>query len=122
MVETGRVQLAEGERIRIGKVDDRRIVEIVRLTEPDHRVLVDHVQTAVGKRMSVQLSERRKHAREGCHFSIEIDERHLLDAVVLQDLSQRQAIAAPQNEDAARLHSGRHRRMHESLVVAIFVG
>jgi hypothetical protein len=75
----------------------------------------------IGERAVIQLRElgvRREQAR---HLRIEIDQRHVLDPRVLQDLAHRQAVAPAEHEHTPRLGLCREPRVHERLVVAVLV-
>ena len=52
---------------------------------------------------------------------VELDQRDALDARVLEHLAHRHAVAAAEDEDAARRAVRRQRRMDERLVIAVLV-
>ena len=52
---------------------------------------------------------------------IELDQRHPLDARVLEDLADRHAVAAADHEHAARLSRRRQSRVDQRLVITVFV-
>src|SRR2546427_3114202 len=89
-IETCRIELAESECVRVGKIDDRRVEESVLILEPNHRVFVDHANPRIAERMLVQFSKRRKSIGKAGHRRIEIDQRNFIDRGIAQNLSERQ--------------------------------
>ena len=60
--------------------------------------------------------------RSQTHRGIEIDQRDRLDRGVGEDLTQREAVAAAEDQHAfGRPVRSHHRRVHERLVVAVLV-
>ena len=102
-VEGGGVQLAEREIGGIGKVDDDEVEMIAAVLQPLQGVGIDHrdpfgdfsappLSATSGGALAKQLGHRR----------VEIDQRHRLDLRILEDLAQRQPVAAAQHQHALR--------------------
>ena len=122
LVEARGVELAEREVGRVGEVDDDRVEDLVVLLEPGEGVGVDD-RAPCGERSASPFRPRSS----GCgreqlrHVRVELDQRDLLDARVLEHLAHRHAVAAAEHEHAPRRAVRGQRRVHQRLVVAVLV-
>ena len=71
--------------------------------------------------MLVERNQRHRMREQVRHARVQIDQGDVLDLRVLQDLPQRQAITAAQNQHAPRAAHGFQRGQHQRLVIAVFV-
>ncbi len=120
-VEALRVELPDGEAVRVGEVDEDEIEEARLRLEPLHRVVVDDRDLRREEGAAVQLDEERVLPREARHEGVEVDEDDLLDRGVPEHLADGEAVPAAEDRDAPGARDDRERGVDERLVVAVLV-
>ena len=73
------------------------------------------------QRVAVQAAQQRHGREQPRHARIELDQRHPLDARVLEDLADRHAVAAAEHQHPSRPAGRGERRVNQGLVVAVLV-
>ena len=93
-IEALRIQLAEREVTRVGKVEEDDVERVVRLAEPNHGVGGYDANARVVQRASVQAHEHGLCACEVRHALVEVDDGHALHVGPAQHFSRCEAVAA----------------------------
>ncbi len=71
--------------------------------------------------MSIELGEHGMRGEKLGHFGVEIDEGDAFDLRIFQDFADGEAVAAAEDQNAARRGNCGEAGMDESFVVAVFV-
>ena len=120
-VERHRIQLADAEVRRVRKIDDGHVEHVGGGLHPLRRIGVDHCHAWVAERMLVKRDQCLGVREQVRHARVQVDQRDVLHLRVLQDLPQREAVAAAQHQHAPRTAHRFQRRQYQRLVIAVFV-
>ena len=120
-IEGGGVELAERIVGGVGEIDDDEIETVGVRIDPGKGVGVDDVNARREEGFSIELGEHRVRGEKLGHFGIEIDERDAFDLGIFQDFADGEAVAAAEDQNAARCGNCREAGMNESFVIAVFV-
>ena len=123
-VEADGVELADGEGVRVGEVDEGEVEEAglpLAPLQPEVGVLVDDADLRRKEGAAVEPREEGEGPRQLRDGGVEVDEDNLLDRRVLQDFADGQAVPSAQDEDAPSPRDEAERRVDERLVVAVLV-
>src|ERR1700723_1994284 len=101
-VKGGGVELAEGIVRRVGEIDDDEIETVGVGIDPREGVGVDDVELWRRERALIQLREHCVTGENFCHLGVEIDEGDAFDLRIFENFADGEAVAAAQDEDAAR--------------------
>ena len=81
-------------RVRSVQVHDREVVLVGVLIQPDERVRVDDLNLGRRECVLVEASQHRMRREESRHPRVEIHQRDVLHARILEDLAHRESVSA----------------------------
>ena len=89
--------------------------------QPAQGIGIDDLHLRRLQRALIERHQRRRRREEIGHPRIEIDQLHLLDLRILEDLAHGQPIPATEHQHPPRRRQTGQTRMHQRLVVAVFI-
>ena len=115
------VQSRQLDGFRVGQIDNNHIENFPGLLQKCVCVLVANVHPGIAERILVELAKNRVILAEFRHRRIEIDQRNFFDVGIFEDFPRCQPVAAAENQHIFMRNARQHCRMHQRLVIAVFV-